>query len=113
MSKASQAKGRRAELELCRLLNESGIPARPGAALNYGTEPDIQGVEGFHCEVKRHERIEIGTWMKQAARDAARFQDGAPAVFFRRSREPWMVCMKLTDWMDLYAAAQATSEMRT
>lgn len=38
-------------------------------------------------------------------RDAQRFQDGAPAVFFRRSRSPWCVVMKLEDWLNLYQAA--------
>lgn len=104
MGKTSQAKGRAAELELCRILNDSGIPATPGAALNYGTEPDILGVEGFHCEVKRHERVEIGTWMKQAEQDAAKF-GGWPCVFFRRNRTPWRVTMNLFDWMVLYKQA--------
>lgn len=35
-------------------------------------------------------------------RDAQRFQDGAPAVFHRRSRSPWLVTMKLEDWIKLY-----------
>lgn len=99
----NQRKGRTAELELCRILNDSGIPATPGTALNYGTEPDLLGVEGFHCEVKRHERIEIGAWMKQAETDAAKF-GGWPCVFHRRSREGWRVTMPLTAWLAMYEA---------
>ena len=41
--------------------------------------------------------------MKQAQRDSERFKDGAPAVFHRRSRESWLVTMRLTDWIDLYS----------
>lgn len=103
MGRTSQRKGRAAELELCRLLNEHGIPATPGTAVSYGSTPDVCGVTGVHVEVKRHERVEIGAWMAQAERDAERFKDGAPAVFFRRSREPWYVTMRLSDWLALYA----------
>lgn len=106
VGRSSQKKGRTAELALCRLLNEHGIPAIPGQPLNYGTEPDISGVVGVHVECKRSERVKISEWMAQAERDAARFQDGAPAVFFRRSREPWYVCMGLADWLKLYTEAK-------
>lgn len=27
---------------------------------------------------------------------------GLPAVFFRRSRSPWLVVMKLEDWIQMY-----------
>ena len=107
MGKASQRKGRAAELELCRLLNERGIPARPGDPLSFGTQPDVSGVPGVHVEVKRHERIEIMTWMRQSEQDAERFRDGAPTVFFRRSREPWLVCMRLEDWLKIYGTGGA------
>ena len=29
-----------------------------------------------------------------------------PAVFFRRNREAWMVCMELESWLQLYQKAQ-------
>lgn len=103
MGKSQQRKGRDAELELCRVLNDNGIPAEPGAALSYGSEPDVKGVDGVHIEVKRHERIEIGAWMEQAVRDAARF-GGWPCVFFRRNREPWRVVMPLKAWILFYKA---------
>lgn len=32
---------------------------------------------------------------------------GLPAVFFRRSRSPWLVVMKLGDWMALYVRQKA------
>lgn len=44
MGKSSQAKGRRAELELVRVLNSYGIPAEPGQAVSYGETPDIVNV---------------------------------------------------------------------
>ena len=40
--------------------------------------------------------------MKQAMRDAEKFHDGAPTLFHRRSREPWLVTMCLKDWLEMY-----------
>ena len=102
MSKTQQRKGRDAELELCRILNANGLPAVPGAALNYGSEPDLKGLPGIHVEVKRHERIEIGSWMRQASHDAQRF-GGRPCVFHRRNREAWLVTMPLDAWITMYS----------
>ena len=106
MGKSSQRKGRAAEIELCGVLNDNGIPATPGAAVSYGSTPDIIGVTGIHVECKRHERLQLPEWIRQAERDAEFFQDGAPAVFFRRSREPWYVTMRLEDWLKLYTEAK-------
>ena len=106
MGAKSQRKGRGGELELCRLLQSYGIPAEPGAALNYGKEPDIKGVAGIHCECKRAEALRLSEWMAQSEIDSQRFKDGLPAVFFRRSREGWRVVMNLSGWMELYRSYQ-------
>lgn len=98
----SQAKGRRGELELARILQEYGYNVQPGRAQNYGKEPDIRGLPGVHIEAKRCEQVRICEWIDQAEQDSKRFHDGVPAVFFRRSRAPWMVVMKLEDWIKLY-----------
>jgi len=60
------------------------------------------GLPGIHVEVKRVERLNVGEAMAQAIRDAERFQDGAPVLFHRRNRRPWLVTMRLEDWMGLY-----------
>ncbi len=71
--RSAQAKGRRAEIELAAYLREHGYTgARPGVAVNFGTQPDITGVDGLHIECKRHERLEINKWYRQAAADARR-----------------------------------------
>ena len=74
----------------------------PGRAQSYGEEPDLTGLPGVHIECKRVERLNISQAMVQAARDAEKFQDGAPTVFHRRNREPWLVTMQLVDWMELF-----------
>ena len=102
MGSKSQRKGRAAELELSRILQGYGYPVEAGRAMSYGEEPDLYGLPGVHIECKRAETLRLSEWMAQAERDAQRFRDGAPAVFFRRSRSPWCVVMKLEDWMELY-----------
>jgi len=106
MGAKSQRKGRSAELELARTLQTHGYNVEPGRALSYGKVPDLSGLPGVHIECKRAETLRLSEWMDQAERDAERLGDGAPAVFFRRSRSPWMVCMKLEDWMGIYKAHQ-------
>ena len=73
-----------------------------GRAQSYGEVPDLSGLSGIHIECKRAETLRLSEWMEQSERDAAKFGDGLPAVFFRRSRSPWMVTMKLSDWIKIY-----------
>lgn len=104
--KRSQAKGRRAELELARLLQAQGIPAEPGKPVSFGETPDVTGIRGIHAEVKRRENVNLSATLAQAAADAEKFGDGLPAVFHRRSREGWRVTMALPDWLELYRGYQ-------
>lgn len=100
--RSAQAKGRRGEIELAHFLQAHGYPeAAPGAALNYGTQPDITGIPGLHIECKRHERLEIAKWYQQAQADAERMKDGRPAVIYRRNRQQWMITLALEDFIDL------------
>ena len=98
----SQRKGRSGEIELSKILSENGIPAKPGQALNFGTVPDVVGIEGIHAEVKRVEKLNVPEAMGQAIRDSEKFNDGMPALFHRRNRSPWLVTMRLDDWLKLY-----------
>ena len=103
MGKSSQAKGRRGELELVQVLHQYGFESvQPGEAVSYGEVPDVTGLPGVHCEVKRAEQIRLSAWLQQAELDAARFGDGVPVVFHRRNREPWRVTMNLSAWMEIY-----------
>ena len=102
MAAKSQRKGRSGELELVRVLNENGVPARPGDPVSYGSTPDVVGVPGIHPEVKRVERLNVHEAMAQAVRDSKKFGDGLPAVFHRRNRTEWLVTMTLTDWIRIY-----------
>ena len=72
--------------------------------MSFGDVPDLVGLPGIHIEVKRTEQVRLSEWMAQASQDSERFLDGMPAVFHRRSREPWCVTMRLSDFMTLYSA---------
>ena len=100
--RTSQRKGRAGELGLARLLQGCGYDVQPGRAVSYGATPDISGLPGIHIECKRAEQLRPYGWIAQAERDAVRFGDGLPTVFFRRSRSPWLVVMKLEDWLKIY-----------
>ena len=102
MSKSQQRKGADGERELAALLREYGYPLERGGSLSFGEVPDLTGLPGVHIEVKRVERLNVAEAMKQAVRDAEKFQDGSPTLFHRRSREPWLVTMRLHDWIALY-----------
>lgn len=103
MGRSQQRKGADGERELARIMAGYGYELQRGGSLSFGEVPDLTGLPGVHIEVKRCEQLRLAEWMAQAERDANRFQDGAPAVFFRRSRSPWLVVMKLEDWVKLYS----------
>lgn len=102
MGKSQQRKGADGERELVTILQQSGYQVERGGSETYGEIPDIVGLKGIHIECKRVEKLNIQTAMNQAIRDSKRFRDGAPTVFHRRNREPWMVTMLYDDWMRLY-----------
>ena len=102
MGKKSQAKGRRAEIELAGLLRERGYDVRPGKPMSFGREPDLVGLAGIHCELKRRECVDLSAALLQAEQDAAFFGGGLPAVFHRGNRQRWRVTMELDNWLSLY-----------
>ena len=102
MGRSSQRKGADGERELSALLRQHGYEIKRGGSLTFGEVPDLVGLPGIHIEVKRVERLNVGEAMTQAIRDSERFHDGSPAVFHRRNRQPWLVTMRLEDWLELY-----------
>lgn len=102
MGKASQRKGADGERELAAVLRGYGYIVECGGSMSFGETPDLVGLPDVHIEVKRVERLNVPEAMKQAERDSNRFHDGAPTLFHRRNREPWLVTMCLSDWIKLY-----------
>lgn len=75
--------------------------------MSYGSTPDLTGLNGIHIECKRAEQQALYSWIEQAQRDTGKFKDGLPAVFWRKNRAPWLVCMHLEDWIALYSRQKA------
>lgn len=94
------SKGSAGERELCAFLAERGYPAHRNDQRYIGGKgnPDIaaEGLERYHIEVKRVERLNVSEAMRQALRDAA---GRVPVVVHRKNREPWLITLKLDDFL--------------
>lgn len=104
MGSRSQRKGAAGERELAALLSAAGYECQRGGSLSFGEIPDVLGLPGIHVECKRVERLNVDEAMEQAIRDSDRMLDGMPALFHRRNRKPWLVTMRLEDWLKLYGS---------
>jgi len=102
MGISSQRKGANGERELAAVLREYGYDMERGGSLSFGEVPDLVGLPGVHIECKRVERLNVPAAMQQAVKDSQRFRDGMPALFHRRNRQPWLVTIRLEDFMQLY-----------
>jgi Holliday junction resolvase len=100
--KTAQRKGAAGERELAAILQEYGYDCIRGGSLSFGEVPDLSGLPGIHIEVKRVEKLNVVEAMEQSIRDSERMQDGIPTLFHRRNRKPWLVTMRLVDWLELY-----------
>ena len=106
MGRRSQRKGADGERELAAILRGYGYDIERGGSLSFGDVPDLVGVPGLHIECKRVERLNVPEAMRQAIRDSERFHDGLPALFHRRNRQPWLVTLRLEDFMRLFKGSK-------
>ena len=108
MGRMSREKGKRGEREWAALCQSHGYgDARRTSQYcgNTGDASDVVGLPGIHQEVKRVERLELYSALKQAARDAQEAGSGAiPIVAHRRNKENWVVIMDAEDFFRLYSA---------
>lgn len=97
----SRAKGKNGELELAKLLRAYGYDCRRGQQFSGANgDADVVGLPGIHIECKRVEKLNLEVAMAQSQRDARGGE--IPVVMHRKSRSPWLVTMKLEDWMKIY-----------
>lgn len=97
----SRAKGARGERELANILKEYGYDARRGQQFSgLNGDADVVGLDGIHIECKRVQNLSITKAMEQSERDAR--EGEVPTVFHRKDRTPWLVTMRLEDWMEMY-----------
>lgn len=99
----SRQKGKRGELELAKVLREHGYETRRGQQYS-GTETsaDVVGLPGIHIECKRVENLNVYNALMQAIRDTGESGD-LPAVFHRKNNQPWLVTMRLDDWLKIFS----------
>lgn len=102
MGGKSQRKGAAGERELGQILREYGYSCDRGGSLSFGEVPDLSGLPGIRIEVKRVEKLNVCEAMEQSIHDSERMRDGMSALCHRRNRKPWLVTMRLEDWMRIY-----------
>lgn len=99
----SKRKGNAGERELLNILQAVGLAKRNDQRYVGGVDnPDISfELDGrrYHVECKRAEKFSAYAAMAQAERDAN--GHAVPAVMHRKNRAPWLVVMKLSDWIKL------------
>tara|TARA_S200002703_G_scaffold386_1_gene671 strand:+ start:810 stop:1151 length:342 start_codon:yes stop_codon:yes gene_type:complete len=104
MGKSQREKGKEGEREWAKILRLVGgfSSARRGVQFSGGTDsPDVQCEElsGFHCEVKRVEKLNVYDAMNQAKADASCNQ--IPYVAHRRNNCRWLVTCEGDDFIKL------------
>jgi len=106
--RGAKAKGDQYERELAAYFSEvCGIQCHRTPLSGGGRGealPDITGTHGLAIEAKRHERMSVDEWMRQARKNAGLDR---PVVINRKSRQPLhdsYVILHLQDFADLYRA---------
>ena len=109
MGSSEREKGARGEREVVALLRRWGFACdRSPNSGGLFIPGDVVGVEGFHIEVKRQERLRLPEWIEQAKRDAP--PGAMPVVVFRRSRDVWHAALPLADVLYLMQRPQGVDK---
>jgi hypothetical protein len=96
----SKRKGKNGELEVAHILQARGYNARRSQQFcGANGDADVVGLPGFHIEVKRVEKLNLGKAMDQAKRDASK--DEVPIVFHRKNNGKWQATLMLDDFLDI------------
>lgn len=99
----SRNKGRNAERELEKIIEQRGIEVDRnigGRVQKYG---DLR-IPGVAIECRRRETVSITRWSADHEADVP--DHLVPAVAYRISGEPWRVSMPLADFLDLYESSK-------
>jgi len=96
--KSSREKGIRGENEVVALLEEAGYHCERRGSGYSGDDLRIVEFPNWYAEVRRQETLCIPGWCREIEEKAG---TKVPILFFRRSREPWRVCMTLETFLGL------------
>ena len=67
--------------------------------------PDVFGLPGIHIECKNVEHLNVRNALDQSIRDAK--EDEIPVVMHKKNYCPWLVTLKLEDFMEIYREWEA------
>lgn len=101
--KMSREKGKRGEREIAKILREHGYGDAKRTAQycgSTGEAADVEGLRGFHLEVKHQETIRLDEWWNQAVHDST-FTGNIPLVVFRKNHQKWRVCMDFETFLEV------------
>lgn len=104
LGRRSKQKGKRGEREVANILKRYGYEARRTAQYcgSTGDASDVIGLEGYHIEVKNVERLNLWKAIEQSTHDAMEAgKNETPVVVFKRSREPWQICMEFEEFLKI------------
>lgn len=96
----SRNKGASGERELAGILREYGYKARRGQQFSgVNGDADVVGMDGYHIECKRVEKLNIDTAIDQSIRDARKNE--IPIVCHRKNCKEWLVTLRLKDFLEV------------
>jgi hypothetical protein len=95
---SSRRKGVKGEAEVAAIWRAAGFEVRGLEGLGDHVVVCGNGVI-IHSEVKRQERLQLPTWLRQAAAEAPR--GSLPVVAFRQNRGEWYAALPLAALVEL------------
>jgi Holliday junction resolvase len=99
MGAMSRRKGVRGEREVTLAFEAAGFEVRSLEATgdHLAIGPPRIGSPTLHLEAKRHERVRLPEWIRQAELEAP--AGAFPVVVYRQSRSPWRVNLELEHFL--------------
>jgi hypothetical protein len=94
MGKSERRKGVVGEQDVVKCFREYGFPDARRTGVAGQEDGDIASAGPYMVEVKRVERLDIPSWWAKLL-GRALAKDRIPLLVFRRSSEPWKVCVDL------------------
>lgn len=108
----SRTKGQVAEREFLALMGEElGVALKRNLLQTRESGCDCVELKGFAIEVKRHERLAIPAWWRQAVRQAEAL-GVEPVLAFRQSRQPWRILLKTLEGHREVTLTEAAGHVR-
>ena len=96
--RGSRQKGKVGELDIVHAFQDAGFPEAHRNTIDGQVDGDIAKVPDY-TEVRRRETLAIPAWVRECEERCPEGRDWA--LVFRRSREPWTVCISLDHYLRL------------